>query len=118
VLDNQPVFGARRSKNSNAVDGVMLTRTPGVQRRRGAAPDNTYAHVVGLWDEIGLPRSYDYVEPTGTAASLKFARDHIRPDVLGRGSGLAGLLLQRPFSARKAWVSDPWSDDLRARRVT
>jgi len=42
-------------------------------------PDNTYAHVVGLWDEIGLPRSYDYVEPTGTAASLKFARDHYDP---------------------------------------
>jgi len=118
VLDNQPVFGGEAKQNQMQVDGVMLTGPQGSNGAVVPRPDNTYAHVVGLWDEIGLPRSYDYVEPTGTAASLKFARDHYDPMYWDEDQVSLGYFFSRPFAARKAWVSDPWSDDLRRAPVS
>lgn len=113
VLDNQPVFGGEAKQNQMRVDGVMLTGPQGSNGAVVPRPDNTYAHVVGLWDEIGLPRSYDYVAPTGSAASLKFARDHYDPMYWREDATSLGYFFDRPFAARKAWVVDPWSDDLR-----
>jgi spermidine dehydrogenase len=118
VLDNQPVFGGEAKQNQMQVDGVMLTGPQGSNGAVVPRPDNTYAHVVGLWDEIGLPRSYDYVEPTGAAASLKFARDHYDPMYWNEDRTSLGYFFNRPFASRKAWVGDPWSDDLRRAPVS
>ena len=74
--------------------------------------DNFYAHVAGLWDEIGMPRSYDFVEPTGSCVRLKFARDQLRSDVLERGCRSLGYYFDEPFASKRAWVVDPWTDDL------
>src|SRR5580693_9229151 len=79
VLDNHPVFGGEAKQNQLLVDGVMLTGPQGSNDAIVPRADNNYAHVVDLWDEIGMPRSYDFVAPAGTAASLKFARDHYNP---------------------------------------
>ena len=79
-------------------------------------PDNNYAHVAGLWDEIGMPRSYDFVAPTGTAASLKFARDHYDPMYWNEDASTLGYYFDKPFASKRAWVVDPWSDDFAARR--
>jgi spermidine dehydrogenase len=112
VLDNQPVFGGEAKQNQMRVDGVMLTGPQGSNGAVVPRPDNTYAHVVGLWDEIGLPRSYDYVEPTGRAAGLKFARDHYDPMYWNEEAASIGYFFDTPFAERRAWVVDPWSDDL------
>jgi len=94
VLDNHPVFGGEAKQNQMLVDGVMLTGRR-VPTMRSFSPDNNYAHVAGLWDEIGMPRSYDFVAPTGAAASLKFARDPLRSYVLERERQHFGLLLRQ-----------------------
>lgn len=112
VLDNQPIFGGEAKQNQMLVDGVMLTGPQGSNGAVVPRPDNTYAHVVGLWDEIGLPRSYDYVEPTGAAAALKFARDHYDPMYWHEEAASIGYFFDTPFAHRQAWVVDPWSDDL------
>ena len=70
VLDNHPVFGGEAKQNQMLVDGVMLTGPQGSNDAVIPRPDNNYAHVAGLWDEIGMPRSYDFVAPTGAATSL------------------------------------------------
>ena len=113
VLDNQPIFGGEAKQNQILVDGVMLTGPQGSNGAVVPRPDNTYAHVVGLWDEIGMPRSYDYVHPTGAAASLKFARDHYDPMYRHEEATSLGYFFDTPFARRQAWVIDPWSDDLR-----
>lgn len=113
VLDNHAVFGGEAKQNQMLVDGVMLT---GPQGSNGAViprPDNTYAHVVGLWQEIGLPRSFDFIAPEGEAAALRFAQDHYDPMFWNEKAVSLGYFFDRPFAERRAWVVDPWSDDLR-----
>jgi spermidine dehydrogenase len=113
VLDNHPVFGGEAKQNQMLVDGVTLTGPQGSNDAVIPRPDNNYAHVAGLWDEIGMPRSYDFVAPTGAAASLKFARDHYNPMYWNEDSSSLGYYFDKPFASKRAWVADPWSDDLR-----
>jgi spermidine dehydrogenase len=112
ILENHPVFGGEAKQNQMLVDGVMLTGPQGSNDAIVPQADNSYAHVAGLWDEIGMPRSFDFVRPSGAAASLKFARDNYDPMFWNeRGSSL-GYFFDTPFAYRQAWVVDPWSDDL------
>jgi spermidine dehydrogenase len=113
VLDNHPVFGGEAKQNQMLVDGVMLTGPQGSNDAVIPRPDNNYAHVAELWDEIGMPRSYDFVAPTGTAASMKFARDHYDPMFWNEDASTLGYYFDKPFASKRAWVVDPWSDDLR-----
>jgi spermidine dehydrogenase len=113
VLDNHPVFGGEAKQNQMHVDGVMLTGPQGSNDAIVPRADNNYAHVVDLWNEIGMPRSYDFVAATGTAAPLKFARDHYNPMYWNEGASSLGYYFDKPFASRRAWVVDPWSDDLR-----
>jgi spermidine dehydrogenase len=113
VLENHPVFGGEAKQNQLLVDGVMLTGPQGSNDAVVPRADNSYAHVVDLWDEIGMPRSYDYVDPTGGAASLKFARDNYDPMYWNEEAGSLGYFFDKPFATKQAWVIDPWSDDLR-----
>jgi spermidine dehydrogenase len=113
VLDNHPVFGGEAKQNQMLVDGVMLIGPQGSNDAVVPRADNNYEHVVGLWDEIGMPRSYDFVAPTGTASSLKFARDHYDPMYWNEDASSLGYYFDTPFASKRAWVVDPWSDDLR-----
>jgi spermidine dehydrogenase len=113
VLDNHPVFGGEAKQNQMLVDGVMLTGPQGSNDAIVPRADNNYAHVVDLWDEIGMPRSYEFVAPAGMAASLKFARDHYDPMYWNEDVSSLGYYFDKPFASKRAWVIDPWSDDLR-----
>jgi spermidine dehydrogenase len=113
VLENHPVFGGEAKQNQMLVDGVMLTGPQGSNDAIMPRADNSYAHVAGLWDEIGMPRSYDYIGPTGGAAALKFARDNYEPMYWNEDAGSLGYFFDAPFASKRAWVIDPWSDDLR-----
>ncbi len=112
VLENHPVFGGEAKQNQMRVDGVMLTGPQGSNDAVVPRPDNTYAHVVGLWDEIGMPRSYEYVDPVGVDAAVRFARDNYEPMFWNEGASSLGYYFDRPFASKRAWVTDPWSDDL------
>jgi spermidine dehydrogenase len=113
ILDNHPVFGGEAKQNQMLVDGVMVTGPQGSNDAVIPAAGNNYAHVAGLWDEIGMPRSYDFVVPTGSASSLKFARDHYDPMYWNEDAGTLGYYFDKPFASKRAWVVNPWSDDLR-----
>jgi spermidine dehydrogenase len=113
ILDNQPVFGGEAKQNQMEVDGVRLTGPQGSNGAIIPRPDNNYAHVVGLWDEIGLPRSFDFVAPTGGTAALRFAQDHYDPMFWAENDVSLGYYFDKPFAERRAWVVDPWSDHLR-----
>jgi spermidine dehydrogenase len=112
VLENHPVFGGEAKQNQMLVDGVMLTGPQGSNDAVVPRADNTYAHVVGLWDEIGMPRSYDFVAPRGVSASLKFARDNYEPMFWNEDASSLGYYFDKPFASKRAWVIDPWSDNL------
>lgn len=112
VLDNHPVFGGEAKQNQIPVDGVMLTGPQGSNDAVVPDAENGYGHVSDLWDEIGLPRSFDFVAPAGSAARLKFARDNYDPMFWNEGSSSLGYFFDKPFAAKRSWVVDPWSDAL------
>lgn len=113
VLENHPIFGGEAKQNQMLVDGVMLTGPQGSNDASVPRADSSYAHVVGLWDEIGMPRSYDFVDASGSAAKLKFARDNYEPMFWNEDGASLGYFFNTPFASRQMWVVDPWSDDLR-----
>jgi spermidine dehydrogenase len=113
VLENHPVFGGEAKQNQMSVDGVMLTGPQGSNDAVVPRADNNYAHVAALWDEIGMPRAFDFVAPTGAGASLKYAKDHYDPMYWNEGSASSGYFFDVPFASKRAWVVDPWSDDLK-----
>jgi spermidine dehydrogenase len=113
ILDNHPIFGGEAKQNQMLVDGVTLTGPQGSNDAIVPQADNTYAHVAGLWDEIGMPRSYEYVDPSHVSGSMKFARDNFDPMFWDEGASSLGYYFDTPFASKRAWVVDPWSDDLR-----
>jgi len=113
VLDNHPVFGGEAKQNEMQVDGIMLTGPQGSNDASVPQPNSSYAHVIGLWDEIGMPRSYEFVEPSGTGANLKYSRDNFYPMFWNEAGASLGYYFDRPFAERRAWVVDPWTDRLK-----
>ena len=113
ILDNHPVFGGEAKQNQVEVDGITLTGPQGSNAAIVPKADNAYAHVVKLWDEVGLPRDFDFVAPTGSGTSLKFARDNYDAVYWGEASSSVGYFFDTPFARKREWVVDPWSDDLR-----
>jgi spermidine dehydrogenase len=113
ILENHPVFGGEAKQNQLEVDGVMLTGPQGSNDASVPKLGTSYAHVVELWDEIGMPSSFDFVAPTGRGAELRYARDNYYPMFWNEGSASLGYYFDKPFAKRRAWVVDPWSDDLR-----
>lgn len=113
VLDNHPVFGGEAKQNQMQVDGVILTGPQGSNGTIVPAAGTNYAHVQELWDDVGLPRSFDFVAPSKDAASLKFSRDHYEPMYWGETANSLGYFFDEPFAQKRAWVVNPWSDDLK-----
>ena len=114
VLDNHPIFGGEAKHNQMLVDGVTLTGPQGSNDAVVPAPDNSYAHVSGLWDEIGMPRHFDFVQPAGVDPALRFARDHYQPMFWDERAATVGYYFDGSgFGSQRMWVNDPWTDDLR-----
>jgi spermidine dehydrogenase len=113
VLDNHPVFGGEAKQNQMDVDGVVLTGPQGSNGTIVPEPGTNYAHVAELWDDVGLPRSYNFVAPSKDAAALKFSRDHYEPMYWGETANSLGYFFDTPFARKRAWIVNPWSDDLK-----
>jgi spermidine dehydrogenase len=114
VLENHPVFGGEAKQNQMLVDGIVLTGPQGSNDAVVPAADNSYAHVSALWDEIGMPRHFDYVAPHGADPKLKYARDHYEPMFWNEDEASIGYFFDgRALGTKRMWVTDPWSDDLR-----
>jgi spermidine dehydrogenase len=114
ILENHPIFGGEAKQNQIVVDGVMLTGPQGSNDAVVPDADNSYAHVSALWDEIGMPRHYAFAKEHGVDPSLRFSRDHYDPMFWDEQSATVGYFFDgTTFGTRRAWVRDPWSDDLR-----
>lgn len=114
VLDNHRIFGGEAKQNQMIVDGVTLTGPQGSNDAVVPTAENSYAHVAQLWDEIGMPRHYEFERARAVAPALRFARDHYDPMFWDEGSADVGYFFDGVrFGTRRAWVRNPWSDDLR-----
>jgi spermidine dehydrogenase len=77
IIENHPVPGGEAKQNELVVDGVRLIG-PQASNDTGV-PGSDMPEISTLWDELGIPRRFEWVEPTGGARNLKFARDNFDP---------------------------------------
>ncbi len=77
IVENHPVPGGEAKQNEIDVDGVRLF---GPQASNDTNVPPAGDPIIGaLWDELGIPREFNFVEPTGAASGLRFARDNFEP---------------------------------------
>lgn len=112
ILENHPIFGGEAKQNEVKVGGVTLTAPQGSSEAIVPGPNNRYSHVSELWDEIGLPRSYEFVPATGAAAPLQFTSDVFSRAFPNEYTPALGYFFDKPLATKRGWVADPWSDDL------
>lgn len=74
LLDNHPVPGGEAKQNVVEVDGVALIGPQGSNATLVPGPQWGLAHQ--YWNELGIPTSYDYVQPAQRASKIRFARDN------------------------------------------
>jgi spermidine dehydrogenase len=77
IIENHPVPGGEAKQNELDVDGVRLIG-PQASNDTGVPSDDDPL-VGALWNDLGIPRHFDFVEPTGAARGLRFARDNFEP---------------------------------------
>ena len=81
ILDNHPVFGGESKENQFEVDGHLLTAPQGANGF-SVPPQSTVdnlAYAGGdayYYDRLGIPRQFEYTEPTGGAEKIRFGNDN------------------------------------------
>jgi spermidine dehydrogenase len=73
VLDNHPIFGGEAKRNEFLVDGKRLVGPQG-SNDFGILPETGGPE--DYFNSLGIPRDFDYVEPTGEAAGMQVPLDH------------------------------------------
>jgi spermidine dehydrogenase len=125
ILENHPIFGGEAKRNEFLVGGHRLTGPQGsndfvIQPETGGPED--------YFTSLGLPRSYEYLQPEGAAAGMRLPLDHYSflhwkadafdvgyrfgdaggdegPTATGLPRSTAGLLR----NGGHGWGRDPWS---------
>jgi hypothetical protein len=101
ILENHPVPGGEAKQNEIVVDGVRLI---GPQASNDTDVPS-HGLPAELWDALQLPKDVAFVEPTGAARGLRFARDNFEPWYWGEGLADIGWFFDgTAFGATKGWA--------------
>lgn len=66
------------------------------------------------WEELGLPGHFDFVEPTGAARDLRFARDNFDPWFWDEAAANIGWFCDgNAFGTTRGWHRDIFASELR-----
>ncbi len=111
IIENHPVPGGEAKQNEIDVDGVRLF---GAQASNDTGLPSEDDPVIGaLWSELGIPREFEFVEPTGAASGLRFARDNFDPWFWEEATANVGWFFDGgPFGV-SGFYRDIFEDDLR-----
>lgn len=110
LLENHPVPGGEAKQNELVVDGVRLIG-PQASNDTGVPRSGPFAE---YWDALGLPQRFDFVEPTGAARDLRFARDNFDPWFWDEASANIGWFCDgTTFGTARGWHRDIFASDLR-----
>jgi spermidine dehydrogenase len=110
ILENHPVPGGEAKQNEIVVDGVRLIGP------QASNDTNVPSHGLPaeLWEALQLPKDVAFVEPTGAARGLRFARDNFEPWYWGEGLADIGWFFDgTAFGATKGWARNAFAADLR-----
>ncbi|MBK7902988.1 MAG: NAD(P)-binding protein [Proteobacteria bacterium] len=105
ILENHPLAGGEAKRNDFLVDGVTLTGPQGSNASVVPDDDGWYGT---LWDELGLPREFEYAPARGGAKGLRIARDNYLYSMLNADELVdTGFFFSKPHVADARWVINP-----------
>ncbi len=110
IVENHPVPGGEAKQNEIDVDGVRLFG-PQASNDTNVPPADDPT-IGALWDELGIPRSFEFVEPTGAASGLRFARDNFEPWFWNERSANVGWFFDGGAFGIHGFYRDIFADDL------
>ncbi|HVW70478.1 MAG TPA: NAD(P)-binding protein [Steroidobacteraceae bacterium] len=115
LLDNYPIFGGFAKSNEFAVDGYRIAGPQAsinffLPNGPGALPDV----VAEYWDALGIPWSFDFMEPSGASPGMVFPKATSGPLYYGEQCGSFGYYFDNALTQGKGvWVKDIWANDLK-----
>ena len=104
LLDNHPMPGGEAKQNVLEVDGVQLIGPQGSNGTLVPGPAFGLAH--DYWNELGIPKTFQYARPSPGAGNIRFARDNYESMFWDEGLASTGWFFGSSF------VRDPFSDGL------
>jgi len=107
ILENHPVFGGAAKQNEVEVDGVRLI---GPQASNDFLPPEpgSGTQLDRLFDELAIPRRYDFQDWPAELKALRFAADNYENM---DGFGEANVDVAYWFG-KQGWRANIWADDL------
>jgi len=109
ILENHPVFGGAAKQNEVMVDGVRLI---GPQASNDFLPPEpgSGTQLDHLFDELAIPRRYDFQDWPESLKALRFATDNYE-NMDGLGEGNVDVAY---WFGKQGWRANIWADDLKS----
>ena len=101
LLDNHPVPGGEAKQNVFEIDGVRLVGPQGSNGTLVPPPAFGLAH--DYWNELGIPKEFDYARPSASANGIRIPRDNYESmfwdeNLASTGWYFGGTFVRDPFS--------------------
>ena len=115
VLDNHPIFGGEAKQNEFVVNGTRLMAPQG--SNDFGVPRQGSGWMSDLWDDLAMPREFEWSEWESSKPALRAAQDNYQPM---EGVGEFGVDIGYFFDKRSAigatpapiWRTNIWQNDL------
>ncbi|MCW3002776.1 MAG: dependent oxidoreductase [Conexibacter sp.] len=115
VLENHPIFGGEARQNELVVDGVRLIAPQG--SNDFGVPRKGSGWQSDLWDELAMPREFEWAAARDSSMRLRIAQDNYQPM---EGVGEYGVDVGYFFDAHSSigatknptWLKNIWQNDL------
>lgn len=113
LLENHLIFGGEAKENHFLVDGQVLIAPQG-SNDFGAPARGSGGLTDTLFDELNIPRDFEFVEWASPEPPLRFARDNYANMVgIGESQVDVGYFFEGQNGGQDRWVVNMWRDDLR-----
>lgn len=106
VLDNHPIFGGEAKQNEFVVNGTRLIAPQG-SNDFGVPRQASGNWQSEMWDDLRMPREFEWSGGTESSMTLKMAQDNYQPM---EGVGERGVDVGYYVNGR--WLRNIWQNDL------
>lgn len=115
VLENHPIFGGEAKQNEFVVNGTRLLAPQG--SNDFGVPRAGSGWQSDLWDELKMPREFEWSVPDTATNTLRVARDNYQPmEGVGEYGVDIGYFFDQHSSIAPAknptWLKNIWQNDL------
>lgn len=106
IIENHPIFGGEAKANEFKVGPYRLIGPQGSNDT--AVPGEAMGLAHEIWNELGIPREFDFAALSGTEREIRFAKDNYIPMHWNLDAADTAYY----FDDNKSWARNIWLDGL------